>query len=84
MKIPLLVHVRPQAFTKSGPLVYLLPGSWAIESNHKDSFLMVALSQEIEHKLENEMLVEGKQSLRVYIREPGSETHITVYARRLE
>lgn len=83
MKIPLLVHVKPE-FPKCGPLVYLLSGVWEIESNHEDSHLVVALSPEQESRLEHGMKIDGGTSIRLYIRKAGNEKHITVYAKRLQ
>ena len=93
MRLPLLIHGKPTVL-KDGECatVYLPTGGWAIEHDVIDSevFIHVRRPVTVENGvalLPEEYYLNGRRhevvgncSVRVFVKKPGSERHISVYA----
>lgn len=93
MRLPLLIHGKPTVL-KDGECatVYLPTGGWTIEHDVIDSEVSVLVRRPVtvEHGvalLPEEYYLNGKRhkvngncSVKVYVKQPGSERHISVYA----
>lgn len=80
MKLPLFLYGRP-SLNVNGPLVHLPSGTWVIESNHKDSSLVLLLD-DVQGILIDGMKVNGGVIAQVNFTHIGSEPQITIYAHR--
>ena len=93
MRLPLLIHGKPSVL-KDGEcaIVYLPAGGWTIEHDVIDSevFIYVLRPVTVGHgvaKMPEEYYLNGRRndiigdcSVRVLVKAPGTEKHISVYA----
>lgn len=80
MKLPLLVYTRP-SLAVNGPLVCIPEGTWKVESNHKDSSLMITLDDH-HFELKDGIEILGDKLAQVLFKFVGTESEISIYAHK--
>lgn len=85
MNLPLIIGARPP-YCKAGAQVPLLRGEWEVTVRGLiDTVLTLWSDRPPTSTLltKEPVIISGSRNVRVYIKEPGREEHISVYARRL-
>jgi hypothetical protein len=85
LNLPLIIGARPP-YCKAGAQVPLLKGEWEITVHGLiDTVISLWSDRPPTSTLltQEPLRINGSRNVRVYIKEPGREEHISVYARRL-
>lgn len=77
MKFPLLVHASPSTHRK-GPDVLLRAGKWRVDSNHKDSQLLLYVDG-APRAIDCVVEVENMVVVYAEVTTPGRERELNVY-----
>jgi len=78
MRLPLIVASRPSEQVRY-PSVTLRPGKWVVETDHKDSVLLLSHSPHVTFQMGTEYIIDEVTETSVVCHQSGSESSITVY-----